>query len=62
MDKLATYSQMIDEFAWYGNGDIFEIAKAARKLGRNYMDDIANRKLQAIEANERRNDDAKASH
>lgn len=50
MDKLMEYSRMIDEFAWYGKGDIFKIAKLAKKLGRNYTDDIANRKLQALQS------------
>lgn len=50
MDKLKEYSRMIDEFAWYGKGDIFAIAKLAKQLGRNYTEDIANRKLQLLES------------
>ncbi|MBR2075220.1 MAG: hypothetical protein IJ977_08210 [Fibrobacter sp.] len=42
---IEQYSKMVDDFAWYGIGDIFEIAKAAKLLGRNYMTDIAERKL-----------------
>ena len=49
IDNLETllkhYSKMIDNFAWYGKGDIFEIAKLAKKLSRDYMQDIADRKL-----------------
>ena len=36
---------MIDDFAWFNNGDIVEIAKFAKKLGRNYTQDIADRKM-----------------
>lgn len=44
-DALKTYSKMVDEFAWYKKGDIFQIGKLARELGRNYTEDIAERKL-----------------
>lgn len=50
MDKLTEYSRLIDEFAWYGKGDIFQIAKLAKALNRNYTEDIANRKLQAMKS------------
>lgn len=53
MDKLTEYSRLIDDFAWYGKGDIFKIAKLAKELGRNYTEDIANRKLQAIQSQKR---------
>lgn len=52
MDKLTEYSRMIDNFAWYGEGDIFQIAKFAKQLGRNYTEDIAERKLQAKQSRE----------
>lgn len=42
---IERYSQMIDEFAWYGKGDIVEIAKLAKKLNRYYTQDIADRKM-----------------
>lgn len=47
---LAEYSRMLDEYAWYGKGDIIAIAKAAKELGRNYMDDIAERKKMLIDS------------
>ena len=47
---IKEYSRMIDEFAWYGNGDVFRIAKAAKAMGRNYMDDITEAKKQLIES------------
>ena len=53
MDKLTEYSRLIDDFAWHGKGDIFKIAKLAKELGRNYTEDIANRKLQAIQSQKR---------
>lgn len=53
MKKITTiqqYSRAIDEFAWYGQGDVFAIAKAARRLNRDYMQDITERKLALIES------------
>ena len=50
MMKIEEYSRLIDEFAWYGKGDIFTIAKAAKELGRDYTDDIAERKKQLIDS------------
>lgn len=53
MEKITTiqqYSQMIDEFAWYGQGDVFAIARAARRLNRDYMQDITERKLAILDA------------
>lgn len=41
---LSEYSQLIDEFAWYRKGDIMIIARVARQLGRDYMNDIVERK------------------
>lgn len=46
---IKEYSRMVNDFAWYGTGDIIQIAKAAKKFGRNYMDDIAEAKKQVIE-------------
>jgi len=51
MTEIERYSRMIDDFAWYGKGDIFEIAKLAKKLNRQYMADIAERKLALPEIN-----------
>lgn len=48
--NIREYSKMIDEFAWYGKGDIFKIAKIAKSLGRYYMDDITEAKKQLIES------------
>ena len=45
---IEKYSQMIDEFAWYGEGNIFEIAKLAKRLNRNYMEDITERKKMVL--------------
>ena len=44
-NELEKYSRMIDDFAWFNKGDIVEIAKLAKKLGRNYTQDIADRKM-----------------
>lgn len=46
--SLSEYSMMIDEFAWYRRGDVMIIARVARQLGRDYMADITERKLQLI--------------
>lgn len=43
--ELKEYSRMIDDFAWFNKGEIMEIAKLAKKLGRNYTQDIAERKM-----------------
>ena len=43
--ELTEYSLMIDNFAWFNKGDIMQIAKLAKKLGRNYTQDIADRKM-----------------
>lgn len=48
--KIEDYSRMVDEFAWYRKGDIIAIAKAAKELGRNYMDDIAESKKKLIDS------------
>ena len=45
MTDIEKYSHLVDNFAWYGKGDIFAIAKLAKKLNRNYTQDIAERKL-----------------
>lgn len=51
MKEIEKYSRMIDDFAWFNKGDIFEIAKVAKKLNRNYTQDITERKKQKINAN-----------
>ena len=48
MKDIEKYSRMIDDFAWYGKGDIFEIAKLAKRLNRNYMEDITERKKMVL--------------
>lgn len=45
LSDIERYSRMVDDFAWYGKGDVFEIAKLAKKLNRSYMQDIVDRKL-----------------
>lgn len=50
---IKEYSRIIDEFAWHGNGDVFQIAKAAKALGRNYMDDITDAKRQVVESKDK---------
>lgn len=42
---LEEYSRLLDSIAWYGKSDILELAKLAKKLGRNYTEDLAERKL-----------------
>ena len=49
-DLLEKYSRAIDEMAWYGKGNLVEIARLARQLGRSYTVDIAERKAQALNA------------
>lgn len=47
MDKtklLEDYSRLLDSIAWYNQGDVIELAKLAKKLGRNYTEDLAERK------------------
>lgn len=41
---LEKYSAMLDEFAWYNKGSVFELAKLADLLGRDYMSDLVARK------------------
>ena len=41
---LGEYSRMLDSIAWYNKGDVLELAKLAKKLGRNYTQDLAERK------------------
>lgn len=50
MTDIERYSRMVDDFAWYSQGDIFDLAKLAKKLGRDYMQDIVARKKQMINA------------
>ena len=44
MEKIEEYSRMIDDFAWHNQGDVFQIAKLAKQLGRSYTQDLAARK------------------
>ncbi len=48
--NIEDYSRMLDDYAWHNKGDIIAIAKAAKELGRNYMDDIAERKKMLIDS------------
>ena len=48
MKDIVKYSRMIDDFAWFNKGDIFEIAKLAKRLNRNYMVDITERKKMVL--------------
>ncbi len=49
-ELLEEYSQAIDSMAWYGKGNLVEIAKLAKELGRSYTVDIAERKAQLLNA------------
>lgn len=46
--SLAEYCMMIDEFAWYRKGDVMIIVRVARQLGRDYIADITERKIQLL--------------
>ena len=48
MKDIEKYSRMIDDFAWFDKCDIFEIAKLAKRLNRNYMEDITERKKMVL--------------
>ena len=41
---LEDYSRLLDGIAWYNQGDVIELARMAKKLGRDYMQDLAGRK------------------
>ena len=41
---LEEYSHLLDGIAWYNQGDVVELARMAKKLGRDYMQDLAERK------------------
>ena len=49
-ELLEQYSRAVDELAWHGKGNLVEIAKMARKLGRSYTVDITERKAQLLNA------------
>lgn len=49
-ELIARYSRMLDNIAWYGNGDIFELAKLAKQLNRNYTIDLAESKKQLLDS------------
>jgi len=51
-ELLEEYSRLLDNIAWYRQGDVLELAKMAKKLGRSYMQDLAERK--AVLAADRR--------
>lgn len=47
---LEQYSLALDNMAWYGQGNLVDIARLAKKLGRSYTVDIAERKAQLLNA------------
>lgn len=49
-DLLVKYSRMLDEVAWYNRGDIYDLIRLARKLGRNYTIDLADRRKQLLDS------------
>lgn len=46
---LEEYSHLLDEIAWYNKGDVIELARMAKKLGRDYMQDLAERKSALVD-------------
>lgn len=46
---LEEYSQLLDSIAWYNKGDVIELARMAKKLGRNYTQDLAERKSALVD-------------
>jgi len=42
---LEEYSRLLDNIAWYSQGDVIKLAKLAKKLGRDYMRDLTDRKM-----------------
>jgi hypothetical protein len=46
---LEEYSHLLDEIAWYNKGDVIQLAKMAKKLGRDYMRDLAERKSALVD-------------
>lgn len=47
-EKIKAYSELLDNIAWYRKGDIFQLAKMAKELGRNYTQDLTERKMALI--------------
>ena len=41
---LEEYSHLLDSIPWYNKGDVIELPKLAKTLGRNYTQDLAERK------------------
>lgn len=48
MKDINTYSELLDNIAWYNKGNVIELAKMAKKLGRDYMKDLTERKMALI--------------
>lgn len=46
--KVKAYSELLDNIAWYNKGNIFDLAKMAKELNRNYTKDLAERKQALI--------------
>ena len=46
---LEEYSHLLDEIAWYNKGDVIQLAKMAKKLGRDYMRDLTERKSALVD-------------
>ena len=53
-EKLTAYSRLLDSIAWYNKGDIFQLAKMAKELGRNYTVDLAERKKLMLDSMDKR--------
>lgn len=52
--KLEAYSRLLDSIAWYNKGDIVKLAKMAKELGRNYTEDLTERKKLMLDSMDRR--------
>ena len=49
-DLLVVYGRALDDLAWYGKGSVYEVAKMAKRLGRSYTIDLAERKKQFLDS------------
>lgn len=48
MKDINTYSELLDNIAWYNKGNVIELAKMAKNLGRDYMKDLTERRMALI--------------
>ena len=53
-ERLEAYSRLLDSIAWYNKGDIVQLAKMAKELGRNYTEDLTERKKLMLDSMDRR--------